>query len=81
MIPDAALRQCRKHGIKLFAATARPPILDKMLAWSDEEFSLFDGGIYCNDGCIKADDMTYYTYIPSHIVAYCVNAVEEYDRH
>lgn len=26
-----ALRRCRENGIKLFVATVRPPILDKML--------------------------------------------------
>lgn len=75
-----ALRRCKENGIKLFVATARPPILDKMLGWGDEEFSLFDGGVYCNGGCIKFDNQMNYTYIPSDVVSYCISAVEEYDN-
>lgn len=81
-IPDSAksaLAKCKSSGVKLFVATARPPILDKMLGWGDEEFSLFDGGIYCNGGCTKIDSDTFYTYIPQHIVLYCVEAVKKYE--
>lgn len=82
-IPDsakAALAECKRKGIKLFVATARPPILDKMLGWDDEEFSLFDGGIYCNGGCVKIAADISYTYILPNIVLYCVEAVKKYER-
>lgn len=81
-IPDSAksaLAECKCRGIKLFIATARPPILDGMLDWGDEEFSLFDGGIYCNGGCIEIDKNIFYTYIPSNIVLYCAEAVKKYE--
>lgn len=76
----AALRACKDKGIRLFVATARPPILDRMLNWTKEEFGLFDGGIYCNGGCQKMGKVTEYTYIPENIVSYCVSQVEEYER-
>lgn len=82
-IPDSAksaLAKCKDRGIKLFIATARPPILDKMLGWGDEEFSLFDGGVYCNGGCVKIASDISYTYIPVQIVLYCVEAVKKYER-
>lgn len=72
--------KCRNKGIKLFIATARPPLLDQMLGWDDEELSLFDGGVYCNGGCIKFDNKTDYIYIPPDVVSYCVSAVEKYDN-
>lgn len=81
-IPDSAksaLAQCKSNGTKLFIATARPPILDRMLGWSVEELKRFDGGIYCNGGCIKLASDVIYTYIPSHIVLYCINAVKKYE--
>lgn len=82
-IPDSAksaLVKCKDRGIKLFIATARPPILDKMLGWGDEEFNLFDGGVYCNGGCVKIASDTSYTYIPASIVLYCVETVKKYER-
>lgn len=42
----SALRACRKSGILLFVATARPPILGRMLGWTEEKQGLFDGGVY-----------------------------------
>lgn len=41
-----ALKKCREKDVKLFVATARPPILDRMLNWTEKEFGLFDGGIF-----------------------------------
>lgn len=46
-----ALAKCKKQGIRLFVATARPPLLGRMLSWDDEIFALFDGGVYYNGGC------------------------------
>lgn len=31
----AALRQCQKQGIRIFLVTARAPLLDKMLGWTE----------------------------------------------
>ena len=38
-----ALEKCRERGIALFVATARPPILEKMLGWGASEEQLFSG--------------------------------------
>lgn len=74
-----ALKECKKHGIKLFVATARPPILDKMLGWDEKEFGLFDGGLYFNGGCRKIGSKAFYTYIPQNVVSVCINEVSKYN--
>ena len=65
----AALAACRERGIKLFVATARPPRLANILGWGEREFSLFDGGIYYNGGCISLEGKKHYQYIPADIVS------------
>lgn len=71
-----ALRACRKKGISLFIATARAPLLETMLGWTEIELNLFDGGIYCNGACEKLHGQTRYTFLPAAIVASCVKAVQ-----
>lgn len=68
----AALQSCREKGIKVFLATARSPMLDKMLGWSDAEFSLFDGGIYCNGACERIGRHTEYAFLDANVVNHCV---------
>ena len=70
-----ALQQCQKQGIGLFLATARAPLLDKMLGWTEAEFRLFDGGIYCNGACEKLHGQTHYTFLPAPLVTRCVQTV------
>ena len=55
---QSTLKICKLKGIKLFIATARPPLLKKMLAWDDTILSLFDGGSYYNGGCIILHNTT-----------------------
>lgn len=74
-----ALRKCKNNGIKLFVATARLPILDKMLNWTEKEFELFSGGLYCNGGCRKIDGTAIYTYIPQNVVSFCIDEVSKYN--
>lgn len=62
-----ALRRCRERGVRLFVATARPPILEKMLDWS-EAGPLFDGGVYCNGACTVLDGRKEYQRIPPDVV-------------
>jgi len=33
------LIECAKKGYKLFFATARPPLLDRMVSWNDDIFT------------------------------------------
>lgn len=47
-----ALATCVEKGIRLFAATARPPLLQRMTAWSRQIQQLFEGGVYQNGGCL-----------------------------
>lgn len=77
---QSALRACRDKGVKLFIATGRPPRLDKMLGWTDNEFDLFDGGIYYNGGCRIIGNTVHYTYLPSCIVSHCIKAAAEYEN-
>lgn len=37
-----ALRACREKGISLFIATARTPLLETMLGWTEAELNFFD---------------------------------------
>lgn len=73
-----ALQQCKNKGIQLFIATARPYGLDKMLGWSNQFFSLFDGGVFCNGACIKIGNQVEYTYIDSEAVHFCVEEIKKY---
>lgn len=76
----STLLKCKQNGIKLFIATARPPILDKMLNWTKDELSLFDGGIYCNGACRKLFDSTEYQFVPSDVVSYCIHETAKYNN-
>lgn len=71
----SALNACRERGIRLFVATARPPILGRMLGWTEEEQELFDGGVYCNGGCEVIEERMRYYFIPQQIVEACISRV------
>lgn len=73
-----ALKKCREKGIKIFISTARSPMLDKMLGWDEEVFSLFDGGVYCNGSLIKTDELTVYNYIDAETIEKCCAVVNSY---
>jgi len=75
-----ALRLCREKGIRVFIATARAPMLDRMLGWS-EEFSLFDGGICCNGACCLTGGEKEYAFLPEKAVRACLEAAERYGVH
>lgn len=77
-----ALKKCREKGILVFLASARSPRLGETLGWGEEEFSLFDGGIYSNGGYIEAAGESRYAFIDADTVKKCVQAVgEEKDVH
>lgn len=71
----AALRQCRAKGIKVFLATARSPRLDRTLNWTDADFALFDGGLYCNGACVVHGTEQRYAYIDPKAVQACIDHV------
>ena len=73
------LEKCKKNNIKLFIATARPPLLDKMLSWDAETLALFDGGSYYNGGCIIIDGSKTYFPIDDEIVQKSIQHVCQYD--
>ena len=74
-----ALKKCRKKGIKVFAATARSPMLDRMLGWTEEELSLFDGGVYCNGALIVAEQNRTYEYLPTEAVQVCIEETTRFE--
>ena len=79
LITRAALEKCRQNGIKLYIATARPPLLDKMLSWDDSTLSLFDGGVYYNGGCVIIGGHKAYVPISDDIVQETIKRVCKYD--
>jgi len=74
-----ALEKCHKEGIKLYIATARPPLLSKMLSWDDSLLSLFDGGAYYNGGCVVLGNEKTYTAISDDIVQTAIGYALQYD--
>ena len=73
------LEKCKDNNIKLFIATARPPLLDRMLSWNDNTLSLFNGGSYYNGGCIVLNNEKIYTPISNDIVQQSIDHVCKYD--
>lgn len=73
------LGQCREKGYRLFIATARPPLLDRMLSWDENTLNLFDGGSYQNGGCIAIDGHKEYQSVSREIVDAAINQVKAYD--
>lgn len=74
----SVLNKCKKQGIKICIATARPPLLKKMLSFSEEEEQLFDGGVYCNGGCLKINNVREYMYIPKEVAVKTIDTVKKY---
>lgn len=74
------LKRCQEIGIQLYIATARPPLIQNMLSLSREEMELFHGGVYCNGGCIRNNNISEYMYIPENVVNYCINQITKYDK-
>ncbi|MBQ3107008.1 MAG: HAD-IIB family hydrolase, partial [Firmicutes bacterium] len=73
-----ALKRCREKGIRVFVATARAPMLDKMFGWGPETMALFDGGIFCNGSCEKVGEEAFYHYIDAEAVRVCLEEAAQY---
>ena len=76
----AALQQARQRGVKVYLATARSPRLGETLGWTEEEFSLFNGGIYSNGGYVEAEGQGCYAFIDRDAVREVVAAVQAEGR-
>ena len=74
------LENCKSNNIKLFIATARPPLLDKMLSWDSGTLALFDGGAYYNGGCIIVNGNKTYSHIADGIVQKLMQYAYKYDN-
>lgn len=75
-----ALKKCKESGVRIFIATARPPLLDQMLTWDESTLSLFDGGSYYNGGCIAINGQKEYHPIHDDIVLKIIGSVCEHDQ-
>lgn len=74
-----ALKACREGGIKVFTATARPPLLSKMLNLDmDEEEIIRDGGVFYNGGCICCNNKKIYTFLPEEAVIRSIEVIKLY---
>jgi len=73
------LERCAQSGIKLYIATARPPLLGKMLSWDDGLLSLFDNGVFYNGGCVVLGGKKTYTAVSDDIVKAAMEYAMQYD--
>ena len=79
-----ALIKCVEKWYKLFFATARPPLLDRMVSWNDDiltkeqVLSMFHGGIYYNGGCVQIGECKNYIFISDEIVQKAIDSVRNY---
>lgn len=74
-----ALKACRDVGIRVFTATARPPLLSKMLNLNIEEEELLqDGGVFYNGGCICCNNNKIYTFLPEEVVSRSIEIIKQY---
>lgn len=81
-VPDTAIeaiRAMRERGIKTYFASARSPRLDQTLDWGEREFSLFDGGIYCNGASVMTDGEMKSSYMDKEAVKEIIEIVSKYD--
>lgn len=74
-----ALEACRDRGIGLYVATARPPLLGRMLGWDDALLSLLDGGVYYNGGCVVAGAQKVYDALAGEVLVQIVQAALEHE--
>ena len=72
------LEKCKESSIGLYIATARPPLLDRMLSWDASTLSLFDGGSYYNGGCVILGALKTYSPVSEAIVQKTIEQVCRY---
>jgi hydroxymethylpyrimidine pyrophosphatase-like HAD family hydrolase len=77
----AALDECHRRGIRVFVATARPPLLQGMLGLTPAEArAIADGGVFYNGGCILCEGRREYTVIDAGAVQQCLEALDRYPQ-
>lgn len=76
-----AIRQWREKGAKVFFASARSPRLDQTLGWTQEEFALFDGGIYSNGASVDFMGEQRYCFVHPDAVRCAVEMAERFSVH
>jgi len=74
------LAACKARDVKLFVATGRPPLLEKMASWGEETMGLFDGGVYCNGGCTMFDGVKTYDFMDEAAVRSIMAAAEPFEE-
>lgn len=75
-----ALQACREKGIRIFAATGRPPLLEKMLYLSPDEACLLkEGGAFYNGGCICLNGEKNYIPVSNSIVQTAVSIINKFE--
>lgn len=76
----AALAACAEQDYRLFVATARPPLLGRMLGWGADTLELFAGGSYYNGGCMQIGGCKEYIPVLESIVQQAIDLVCEDDK-
>lgn len=75
----AVLARCRASGIRTFVATARPPLLTRMLTLSPAEAEAVSGdGIFYNGGCIIHGGCREYSAIAPGAVDCCLQVLSRW---
>jgi len=74
----AAIRAALEKGVKVFFASGRSPRLEETVGWTEDEFSLFDGGIYSNGACVDFDGEIRYTFIDPEVVRSVIREVRRF---
>lgn len=75
-----ALHICKNKEIKIFVATARAPLLRKMLSFSDEEeYLLNEGGIFYNGGYICCSLFESYNPISQEAISKVLDIISDYN--
>ncbi len=75
-----AIRLAREKGAKAYFASARSPRLDQTLLWMEREFSLFDGGVYCNGACAFIDGEMTYSFMDAEVVKEIIGIVSGFQN-
>jgi len=72
----AALRECRRAGITIHAATARPPTVERQLSLPPDQMALVtrDGGVFLNGALVKVHGRSLYRFLPAAAVRAMIDA-------
>jgi hypothetical protein len=75
---ENALNECKLNGIKIYVATARPPLLSESLNITKEKLnSLFDGGVYYDGSCVVLNSKKEYLALDSELAIRVITFITE----